>query len=630
MNLGNALFLVLIGILAERTLSLRFTLGEMEAVRIGFGSLPIIIGGLLFGPWWGAFIGGSMDLIGYSLQPAGPYLPQITIVSMLFGIIPGILARLLGDITRIRSLVIQIGAAQIICSLILMPLILYQALGVPLAENMTTRLVVQLFTIPIYVGLAYLLVSRWKTGQALRESESKYRLIFERSPIGVLHFDQNGVITDCNDTLVSIIGSSRAALLGLGMLKLPNKGVVAAIKNVLAGREDFYEGLYQSVTADKSTYVRAQFAPFTANKKVTGGVGIVEDISEQRRYQEKLEYLSLHDRLTGLYNRVYLEEEMSRLAKSREFPITIIAADIDSLKLVNDTMGHARGDQLLRICSRCLSRSLRGSDILARVGGDEFAVILPRTDEKTALEVRDRIRAVISEYNCEHPELPLNISMGVVTATGQENSLEDAYNKADDLMYYDKLLRRNSSGSAVNGTLSAALASKGLSDEHHREKLTSICRLMGERAGLNSGQVKNLILLARNHDLGIAGIPRTILLKKEPLTEEEWAIIKQHPENGFTIASISPDLRNIAELILKHHEYWDGSGYPLSLQGEEIPIECRIFAIADTFCVTMGKRAYCRTLSREEALDQIRWLSGIRFDPELVELFMELASSEQF
>ncbi len=629
-NLGTALFLVLIGILAERTLSLRFTLGEMEAVRIGFGALPIILGGLFLGPWWGAFVGGSMDLIGYILQPAGPYLPQITLVAMLFGIIPGILVLLIGDTTRVRSLVIQVGVTQVICSLILMPVILYQTLGVPLVDNMTTRLIVQLVTIPIYVGIAYLLINRWKSSEALRESEGKYHLIFEHSPIGILHFNQNGEITDCNDTFVSIIGSSRTALLGLGMLNLPDEDVVAAVKNVLKGQEDTYEGVYHSVTANKITYLRVQFAPFIANDTVTGGVGIVEDISKQMRYQEKLEYLSLHDRLTGLYNRVYLEEEMSRLTKSREFPITIIAADIDSLKLVNDTMGHASGDKLLSICAHCLSRSLREADILARVGGDEFAVILPRTDEKTALEIRDRIRANIKEYNCEHPELPLHISMGVVTANNQESSLEEAYNKADDLMYYDKLLRYNSSDSLVKGTLSAALAAKGLTGEAHYEKLTSLCRLMGERAGLNSGQIEDLILLARNHDLGIAIIPRSILFKKQPLTEEEWAVMKQHPEHGFTIASISPDLRNIAELILKHHERWDGSGYPLGLKEEEIPIECRIFAVVNTYCVTTDKRAYCRTLNREEALEQIRWLSGNSFDPEVVELFVELAVSENF
>jgi len=177
-------------------------------------------------------------------------------------------------------------------------------------------------------------------------------------------------------------------------------------------------------------------------------------------------------------------------------------------------------------------------------------------------------------------------------------------------MYYDKLLRYNSSDSLVKGTLSAALAAKGLTGEAHYKKLISLCRLMGERAGLNSGQLEDLILLARNHDLGIAIIPRSILLKKQPLTEEEWAVMKQHPEHGFTIASISPDLRNIAELILKHHERWDGSGYPLGLKEEEIPIECRIFAVVNTYCVTTGKRAYCRTLNREEALEQIRWLSG--------------------
>jgi hypothetical protein len=109
-------------------------------------------------------------------------------------------------------------------------------------------------------------------------------------------------------------------------------------------------------------------------------VSMVRDITDEKRYQEKLEYLSLHDSLTGLYNRAFFEAEIERLFHSREYPISIMSADLDGLKLINDTMGHDRGDSLLKTCARVVKESLRRSDVLARVGGDEFAVILPRTE----------------------------------------------------------------------------------------------------------------------------------------------------------------------------------------------------------------------------------------------------------
>jgi len=171
-------------------------------------------------------------------------------------------------------------------------------------------------------------------------------------------------------------------------------------------------------------------------------VGSSQDVTVRKKYEEKLHYLSLHDPLTGLYNRAFFEGEMNRLEAGRDYPISIIVADLDGLKAVNDNMGHAKGDELLKICAGILHRSLRQSDILARVGGDEFTVLLPNTDIAVSREITERVRAHIKEYNENDPELPLSLSIGIATAERKDGSLEDIYRIADNRMYLDKISRR--------------------------------------------------------------------------------------------------------------------------------------------------------------------------------------------
>lgn len=165
----------------------------------------------------------------------------------------------------------------------------------------------------------------------------------------------------------------------------------------------------------------------------------------RKKTEEELRFLSLHDYLTGLYNRAYFDNEMLRLEKGRDYPISIIYLDMDNLKILNDTMGHQAGDQALINCARLLKENLREIDVLARVGGDEFAVILPCTDEKSGEEIIKRIKSALVHYNLNNQGLPLSLSIGIATCNGPEHKLNDTLKRADDLMYIKKI----SAGSAA-------------------------------------------------------------------------------------------------------------------------------------------------------------------------------------
>ncbi len=357
-------------------------------------------------------------------------------------------------------------------------------------------------------------------------------------------------------------------------------------------------------------------------------VGVIRDISVRMELQKQLEYFSMHDQMTGLYNRTYFEEEIRRLSKTRDYPITMIAADLNGLKLINDSMGHEYGDRLLKAAADVLSDCLRGSDVLARVGGDEFCAILLNADEKIASKVIDRIRSTVRQF-CEYnPGLHLSLSLGSATAPDESISFVELFKRADDAMYNDKFTPSSSVRDKILTNLMDVLSEKDYIAEGHARRLEKLCRRMGEKLDLSPRQHADLVLLTQVHDLGKVGIPDSIIFKKEPLTDDEWRIMQKHPEKGYRIALSSNYLTGVAGLILKHHERWDGQGYPLGLKGLEIPLECRILTLADAYDAMVNVRPYSVAKTREEALDEVKACSGRQFDPDLVPPFIEIVKAE--
>lgn len=461
-----------------------------------------------------------------------------------------------------------------------------------------------------------------KSRSKLRESEEKYRLVFENSPLGLLHFNSTGTITACNDQLVKIIGSSKGAITGQNMLSLPDKKMVDAVKQALSGVQSHYEGSYHATTSGKVISLKADFAPIIIKDNTAiGAVCIVEDITKRKMHEEQLKYLSLHDSLTGLYNRVYFEQEMRRLEVGRCFPVGMIVCDVDGLKLVNDTLGHDKGDALLVAAADVIMEAFRESDVVARIGGDEFAVLLPNSPRDVIERAFRRIRDAAERHNEAKPELPLSISIGFAVSNGKKTNMKELFKEADNNMYREKLHSSQSARSAIVNTLMKALEARDYITEGHAIRLQDLVISMAVSVGLPERRVTDLRLLAKFHDIGKVGVPDRILFKPGTLTSEEAAEMQRHCEIGHRIALSAPDLVHIADWILKHHERWDGNGYPLGLGGEEIPLECRILAIADAYDAMTSDRPYRQAITHREALAELRKCAGTQFDPQLVSKF---------
>lgn len=352
---------------------------------------------------------------------------------------------------------------------------------------------------------------------------------------------------------------------------------------------------------------------------------------ELQESEQRYKYLSYHDPLTGLYNRTFLEHIIAdiRANYSSYLPLSIINADVDGLKFINDTLGHQEGDNLLKGASRILAVSVESEDILARIGGDEFCLILPKTDHQTALARKNKIVDAFNSYNLAEPFFPISISLGLATSDSTDIKVDELYQQSDDFMYTYKLSQSDSPKSKIIDLLLAALSERDFIAQGHVQRLVIMAEKMAERLELSDDHRRNLILLAKVHDLGKVGIPDEILFKCDKLTREEYAKMQEHSRIGYNIASRSKELSHIANLILSHHENWNGKGYPIGLKEEEIPLECRILAILDAFDAMTNERPYHYGISFEAARLELLRCSGTQFEPMLVEEFLKLLAEQQ-
>ena len=337
--------------------------------------------------------------------------------------------------------------------------------------------------------------------------------------------------------------------------------------------------------------------------------------------EEEIRYFGFHDYLTELYNRDYLEEELLRLNQGRQFPLSLIVADVNGLKLINDTFGHADGDKLLKKIANSLKDTCRDEDILGRWGGDEFLAVLPETNKHEVENIIIRMEQKLSTQN--YKDIPLSVSFGHATKSKKDNiSIKKLIDEADHKMYNNKTKDYKKNSKKMLEVLYKKLNNKGFETEEHCKRVEKIAGKFADVLNLKDEYVENVKKVARIHDIGMVNIPSEIVNKKGELTAEEYTIVKSHPEVGFRIANSLNENSEIGQSILHHHEWWNGTGYPKHLRGKNIPLISRIISIVDAFDVMTHQQVYKDKITREEALKRIKAMAGIQFDPDLSDTFI--------
>ena len=350
-------------------------------------------------------------------------------------------------------------------------------------------------------------------------------------------------------------------------------------------------------------------------------IGMIQDVTERKRAEEKIVYLSFRDQLTGLYNRRFFEKELARLDCERNYPLTLVMGDVNGLKLINDSFGHATGDELLTKVAQVLREACREDDLIARLGGDEFVIVLPNTDTADAEQILKRINALALQVRVGSIEL--SISFGYETKRYKEEQIRELFKRAEDHMYKKKLFEGPSMRGKTIKTIIRTLHEKNKREEQHSYRVSALCQSMGEALGLREGEVQELKTVGLLHDIGKITIDENILNKPGKLTKDEWEEIKRHPEIGYRILSTVNGMSEMAEYVLTHHERWDGLGYPKGLKSDELPLQTKIIAIADAYDAMTSARSYREALSDEVAIAELQKNSGTQFDPDLVTLFIE-------
>ena len=346
-----------------------------------------------------------------------------------------------------------------------------------------------------------------------------------------------------------------------------------------------------------------------------------EEVTDRKKKEEENLYLSYHDVLTGLYNRRYYEHEIKRLDNERNLPISIIIGDVNGLKLVNDAFGHDKGDELLRKVASAIQNACRKEDIVARWGGDEFVILLPKTKPE---EVEGIIKEIKEHYSNEQVNtLRISISFGWDTKREIAEDIQKVLKSAEDFMYKHKIIENEGMRGNTINTIINTLHEKNPREELHSKRVSEICQNIGKAIGFTEIEVSRLKVVGLLHDIGKIAIEEGILNKPGKLTEQERDEIQRHPDIGYRILGSSYEMLELADCILAHHEKWDGSGYPKGLKGEAIPKVARIIAIADSYDAMTSERSYRKPMSENEALAQIRNNAGSQFDPEISRIFVE-------
>lgn len=324
---------------------------------------------------------------------------------------------------------------------------------------------------------------------------------------------------------------------------------------------------------------------------------IVKDMAEREEKRKAAEYLSFHDSMTGLYNRRFFEEELGRLNTPRNYPLCILCCDVNGLKLVNDVFGHALGDDLLRTVAETLQRAMRADDILARMGGDEFSVILPQTEEPDTVKIIERIQHSLPRESLCGAEV--SVSVGYAFKTNAQQPLDGVLRAADEMMYERKTLESAQMKEKTVENIITAAEREGLVGPL-TEKELAVLRFFSARQCPESEAL--LLDSYRLRRLGLCSLLFTLGYK-------EAALSRRHTETGYRVLSSLDRYRSVGACVLHYKEHWDGTGWPSGLAGLDIPLLSRIIAVTADYI--------------EHGSAHVKENSGTFYDEQLVMLLSQ-------
>lgn len=374
-------------------------------------------------------------------------------------------------------------------------------------------------------------------------------------------------------------------------------------------------------------YIEDSAAPIRDETGGTQGVVLVfRDVTDKKEQRKKIEYLSFHDSLTGLYNRRFFEEEIHRLDTVRNLPISIIMGDVDSLKLANDVFGHTFGDALLEKIAKVLQNVCRADDIIARWGGDEFVILLPKTTADEAKRIDERIKKEFGKEKIK--AIKGSISIGFATKQEETDDITQVLNMAEKNMYLTKTLKRDEVRSATINEIMTTLHENSAGERKHSLGVSALSQRLGKTLNLGETEIIKLKEAGYLHDIGKIVLNPRLLNKKNQLTRQDKDEIKRHTTVGYRILSSFENTMDMADCVLSHHEHWNGSGYPRGLKENEIPLLARIISVVENYDRIINNSDINLQLEKVNALEKLNEKAGTVYDPTILSAFAQMIKTE--
>ena len=455
----------------------------------------------------------------------------------------------------------------------------------------------------------------------LEKSQKRNAAIINVLPDIIFMYDSKGVFIDCQTNDEAGLVLSKDLFIGKNISEvmppdISEKAIMSITKTIATGQLQKFE--YNiNIDGSERTY-EARMVKSNDNEVLA----ISRDITSEKQEQEYILKLTYKDQLTGLYNRRYYEEQIEKLSGSEFLPLAIMMVDVNGLKLTNDAFGHHIGDELLKKVAKNLISCDSKGGFACRVGGDEFLMVFPNTDEKEAEYLVDKLYELVSAEKLEN--IVISISAGWQVRTDVSQSIRDTLIKAENHMFRKKIVESQSMRNQTVNIIMQTLSEKNEREKRHSVEVAKWAKEIGVSMGLSVQKVKEIELAGLLHDIGKIAIKEDILNKPGKLTEEEYDEIKRHPESGYHILKSVDEYSSLAQCVLEHHERFDGKGYPKGIKGSQISLIARIIAVADAFEAMIAQRPYRKSLTEEMAIEEIKKNANTQFDPEVVTAFLKI------
>lgn len=469
------------------------------------------------------------------------------------------------------------------------------------------------------------------------ENKNQLQLILDSAAEAIYGIDMHGNCTFCNISCVKMLGySNQLELLGKDMHRqihhTRRNGIPLPVEECKIIRA-FKQGQGTHVddevfwSADGSCFdVEYHSYPQVKNGEIIGAVVTFMDISDRKQKEAEIQYLNCHDMLTGLHNRRSFEENRTKIDNTDNLPLSVIFADINGLKMTNDIFGHSAGDELIKKSSEILQQVCRQNDVVARVGGDEFILLLPNTTTEYAEKILSLIQSEFATARVK--AIKCSISLGLDTKRSPEQPLDEIMANAENAMYKDKTMNRKFINKNIIDTIIETLHVRNPQEKQKSISVSELCADVGTALNLMETEVNKLKRAGYLYNIGKIVLDEDILTK-EILSTEEFEKVQQHPAVGYRILSLFDDTLDLAEYVYAHHERWDGKGYPRGVKGEQIPLLSRIIAIAETYNHVLNSGNLTLKERKLAALDVINNSAGTQFDPQIAKLFAQMIKSEE-